>query len=108
VPVSGCGASAEGESEGGFVAKAGNGGSGTDRLVSQVKDQVTNLRSQATNHITDPHDVAILDLYQHGLLRTLPHRSSLFLCQHQRCGSRQHPYQSFHGSSSSFFDSISQ
>ncbi|HEV2816588.1 MAG TPA: hypothetical protein VGW40_05135 [Allosphingosinicella sp.] len=41
------GASAEGsESGGGFVAAAG-GGSGTDRLVSQVKDQVTSLRGQA-------------------------------------------------------------
>ena len=45
------GASAEGESEGGFVAKAGNGGSGTDRLVSQVKDQVTSLRGQAAERV---------------------------------------------------------
>jgi ElaB/YqjD/DUF883 family membrane-anchored ribosome-binding protein len=45
------GASAEGESEGGFVAKAGNGGSGTDRLVNQVKDQVTGLRSQAAERV---------------------------------------------------------
>jgi ElaB/YqjD/DUF883 family membrane-anchored ribosome-binding protein len=41
------GASAEGETSNGFVAKAGTGASGTDRLVSQVKDQVTNLRGQA-------------------------------------------------------------
>jgi ElaB/YqjD/DUF883 family membrane-anchored ribosome-binding protein len=40
------GASADGETNEGFVAKAGNGG-GTDRLVSQVRDQVTNLRGQA-------------------------------------------------------------
>ena len=40
------GASAEGTDVGnGFVAKGG--GSGTDRLVSQVRDQVTSLRSQA-------------------------------------------------------------
>jgi len=43
------GASAEGTDVGnGFVAKPGGGGSGTDRLVSQVRDQVTSLRSQAT------------------------------------------------------------
>ncbi|HMG48433.1 MAG TPA: hypothetical protein VK614_13360 [Allosphingosinicella sp.] len=40
------GAAADGETSNGFVAKAGNGG-GTDRLVSQVRDQVTNLRGQA-------------------------------------------------------------
>ena len=40
------GASAEAEKSNGFVAKAGNGG-GTDRLVSQVRDQVTHLRGQA-------------------------------------------------------------
>ena len=34
------GASGSGEAENGFVASAG-GSSGTDRLVSQVKDQVT-------------------------------------------------------------------
>jgi len=49
------GASAEGESEGGFVAKSGNGGAGsatgTDRLVSQVRDQVTGLRSQAADRV---------------------------------------------------------
>lgn len=37
------GASAEGETGNGFVASAG----GTDRLVSQVRDQVTSLRGQA-------------------------------------------------------------
>jgi ElaB/YqjD/DUF883 family membrane-anchored ribosome-binding protein len=51
------GASAEGETKsgGGFVAKAGNGGSGTasgtDRLVSQVKDHVTSLRGQAAERV---------------------------------------------------------
>ena len=42
------GASAEGGTEvgNGFVASAGTG-SGTDRLVSQVRDQVTSLRGQA-------------------------------------------------------------
>ena len=49
------GASAEGEDgadTGGFVAKAGrSGGSGTDRLVSQVKDQVTSLRGQAAERV---------------------------------------------------------
>jgi ElaB/YqjD/DUF883 family membrane-anchored ribosome-binding protein len=47
------GASAEGETEGGggFVAKAGNGGSGTDRLVSQVKDHVNGLRGQAAERV---------------------------------------------------------
>jgi len=48
------GASAEGGASdgGGFVAKAGRGGgSGTDRLVSQVKDQVTSLRGQAAERV---------------------------------------------------------
>ena len=43
------GASAEG-GEVGFVASKG-GASGTDRLVSQVRDQVTNLRGQAGSRI---------------------------------------------------------
>jgi ElaB/YqjD/DUF883 family membrane-anchored ribosome-binding protein len=37
----------DGQAGAGFVASAGNGGSGTDRLVSQVRDHVTNLRGQA-------------------------------------------------------------
>ena len=42
------GASAEGGSEVGFVASAGSaGGAGTERLVSQVRDQVSSLRGQA-------------------------------------------------------------
>jgi ElaB/YqjD/DUF883 family membrane-anchored ribosome-binding protein len=45
------GASAEG-GEVGFVASAGqDGSSGTDRLVSQVRDQVSNLRGQAGSRI---------------------------------------------------------
>jgi ElaB/YqjD/DUF883 family membrane-anchored ribosome-binding protein len=45
------GASAEG-SEVGFVASADPGAtSGTDRLVSQVRDQVSNLRGQAGSRI---------------------------------------------------------
>lgn len=41
------GASAESAGEVGFVASAGDGSSGTDRLVSQVRDQVSTLRGQA-------------------------------------------------------------
>ena len=36
-----------GSSSGGFVAKGGNGGGTTEKLVSQVRDQVTSLRGQA-------------------------------------------------------------
>ena len=35
----------------GFVAKADDGASGTDRLVSQVRDQVVNLRGQASERL---------------------------------------------------------
>ncbi len=35
------------DSGGGFVARGSNGGSTTDKLVTQVRDQVTNLRGQA-------------------------------------------------------------
>lgn len=45
------GASAEGEAQGGFVAKSGNGGTGTDRLVSQVKDHAASLRGQAAERV---------------------------------------------------------
>lgn len=45
--VRGASAGGEGETSNGFVASAGNGGSGTDRLVSQMRDQVTGLRGQA-------------------------------------------------------------
>jgi ElaB/YqjD/DUF883 family membrane-anchored ribosome-binding protein len=42
------GASAEGAGEVGFVASAGpDGSTGTDRLVNQVRDQVSTLRGQA-------------------------------------------------------------
>jgi len=41
------GASAEDGSSGGFVARGGNGGGTTERLVSQVRDQVSSLRGQA-------------------------------------------------------------
>ncbi len=44
------GASGSSEGQNGFVASAG-GSSGTDRLVSQVRDQVTSLRSQATDRV---------------------------------------------------------
>jgi ElaB/YqjD/DUF883 family membrane-anchored ribosome-binding protein len=44
------GASAEGATNE-FVASAGNGASGTDRLVSQVRDQVTGLRGQAADKL---------------------------------------------------------
>src|SRR5688572_33462121 len=40
-------AAEEGGSGGGFVARGGNGGGTTDKLVSQVRDQVANLRDQA-------------------------------------------------------------
>ena len=49
--VAGASGTSEGnEGTGGFVASAG-GSSGTDRLVSQVKDQVTSLRGQAAERI---------------------------------------------------------
>jgi ElaB/YqjD/DUF883 family membrane-anchored ribosome-binding protein len=44
------GASGSSDGQNGFVASAG-GSSGTDRLVSQMKDQVTSLRSQATDRV---------------------------------------------------------
>ena len=46
--IAGASGSSDGQNGSGFVASAG-GSSGTDRLVSQVKDQVTSLRSQATD-----------------------------------------------------------
>jgi ElaB/YqjD/DUF883 family membrane-anchored ribosome-binding protein len=46
--VAGASGSSDGQTGNGFVASAG-GSSGTDRLVSQVKEQVTSLRSQATD-----------------------------------------------------------
>lgn len=42
---------AGGGGEGGFVASAGGETSGTDRLVNQVRDQVTNLRGQAAERV---------------------------------------------------------
>src|SRR3954469_13522290 len=44
------GASESGNGQNGFVASSGES-SGTDRLVNQVKDQVTSLRSQATDRV---------------------------------------------------------
>jgi ElaB/YqjD/DUF883 family membrane-anchored ribosome-binding protein len=40
-------ATEDGGSGGGFVARGGNGGGTTERLVSQVRDQVSSLRGQA-------------------------------------------------------------
>ena len=48
--VAGASGSSGGEGGNGFVASAG-GTSGTDRLVSQVKDQVSSLRSQAGDRV---------------------------------------------------------
>ena len=36
---------------GGFVASAGDSGGGTDRLVKQVREQVSTIKSQATTRI---------------------------------------------------------
>jgi ElaB/YqjD/DUF883 family membrane-anchored ribosome-binding protein len=49
--VAGASGSSDGGQEGnGFVASAGES-SGTDRLVNQVKDQVTSLRGQAADRV---------------------------------------------------------
>jgi ElaB/YqjD/DUF883 family membrane-anchored ribosome-binding protein len=48
--VAGASGSSDGQGGNGFVASAG-GSSGTDRLVSQVKDQVTSLRGQAADRV---------------------------------------------------------
>jgi ElaB/YqjD/DUF883 family membrane-anchored ribosome-binding protein len=48
--VAGASGSSDGQEGNGFVASAG-GSSGTDRLVSQVKDQVTSLRGQAADRV---------------------------------------------------------
>lgn len=40
-----------GKDGGGFVASGAEGGSGTDRLVSQVREQVSTIKSQATTRI---------------------------------------------------------
>src|SRR3954468_6083158 len=48
--VAGASGSSDSQNGNGFVAPAG-GSSGTDRLVSQVRDQVTSLRSQATGRV---------------------------------------------------------
>lgn len=51
------GASEDGtNSGGGFVARGGNGGGTTDKLVSQVKDQFTNLRGQAGDKLRSVAD----------------------------------------------------
>jgi ElaB/YqjD/DUF883 family membrane-anchored ribosome-binding protein len=44
------GASGSSDGQSGFVAST-RGSAGTDRLVSQVRDQVTSLRSQATDRV---------------------------------------------------------
>ena len=44
------GSSGDGQSDSGFVASGGES-SGTDRLVSQVKEQVTSLRGQAADRV---------------------------------------------------------
>jgi ElaB/YqjD/DUF883 family membrane-anchored ribosome-binding protein len=52
--VAGASGSSDNRGSGGFVASAGgspDASSGTDRLVNQVKDQVTSLRSQATDRV---------------------------------------------------------
>ena len=48
--VAGASGSSGGQAGNGFVASAGTS-SGTDRLVSQVKDQVSSLRGQATERV---------------------------------------------------------
>ena len=45
------GASGSSGKGGGFVASADTGGSGTDKLVSQVREQVSTIKSQATTRI---------------------------------------------------------
>ena len=51
------GASTEdGGSGGGFVARGGNGGGTTERLVSQVREQVTSLRGQAGDKLRSVAD----------------------------------------------------
>ena len=48
--IAGASGSSDGQDGNGFVASAG-ASSGTDRLVSQVKDQVTSLRGQAAEKV---------------------------------------------------------
>ena len=51
------GASEDGTSSGGgFVARGGNGGGTTDKLVSQVRDQVETLRGQAGDKLRSVAD----------------------------------------------------
>jgi ElaB/YqjD/DUF883 family membrane-anchored ribosome-binding protein len=45
------GSSGKDSGGGGFVASGADGGSGTDRLVSQVREQVSTIKSQATTRI---------------------------------------------------------
>jgi len=49
--VRGASGSSSSKEGAGFVAAAANGESGTDRLVSQVRDQVTGLRGQAADKL---------------------------------------------------------
>jgi ElaB/YqjD/DUF883 family membrane-anchored ribosome-binding protein len=49
-------AAEEGGAQGGFVARGNNGGGTTDRLVSQVRDQVTSLRGQAGDKLRSVAD----------------------------------------------------
>ena len=45
-----------GTESGGFVARGSNGGSTTDKLVTQVRDQVTSLRGQAGDKLRSVAD----------------------------------------------------
>ena len=55
--VNGAAAEEGGGSEGGgFVARGSNGGSTTDKLVTQVRDQVTSLRGQAGDKLRSVAD----------------------------------------------------
>ena len=49
-------ATEDGGGSGGFVARGGNGGGTTERLVSQVRDQVSNLRGQAGDKLRSMAD----------------------------------------------------
>jgi ElaB/YqjD/DUF883 family membrane-anchored ribosome-binding protein len=49
--VRGASGSSGKDSGGGFVASGADGGAGTERLVSQVREQVSTIKSQATSRI---------------------------------------------------------
>ena len=55
--INGAAAEGGGSSSGGFVARGGGNGTGTtEKLVSQVRDQVTNLRGQAGDKLRSVAD----------------------------------------------------